>query len=71
MPAWRQRRVPSTSRRATGFTSPTHTVAEQSPCIPSAKTVMSRLTVSPLASGRESGMPWQITSFTEVQIDFE
>ena len=26
--------------------------------------------MSPSSSGRLSGMPWQITSFTEVQIDF-
>ena len=28
------------------------------------------LTMSPSSSGRSSGMPWQITSLTEVQIDF-
>ena len=31
---------------------------------------MSRFTMSPSSSGRLSGMPWQITSFTEVQMDF-
>ena len=30
---------------------------------------MSRLTMSPSSSGRMSGMPWQITSFTLVQHD--
>ena len=30
---------------------------------------MSRFTISPSSSGRSSGIPWQITSFTEVQHD--
>ena len=44
-------------------------MAEQSPWTPSRYTVTSIFSVSPAASGRESGMPWQITSFTDVQID--
>ena len=30
---------------------------------------MSRLTMSPSSSARLSGMPWQMTSLTEVQMD--
>ena len=30
----------------------------------------SMLTMSPSASGRLSGMPWQMTSLTDVQTDF-
>jgi hypothetical protein len=69
-PASRQDLAVSTSRRAIGFTRPTQTVLEQSPWAPPAKTVTSRLTVSPERSRRPSGMPWQMTSLTEVQIDF-
>ena len=31
---------------------------------------MSMLTMSPSSSGRLSGMPWQITSLTDVHSDF-
>jgi len=33
-------------------------------------TVTSMLTMSPLTSGRESGMPWQMHSFTDVHTLF-
>jgi hypothetical protein len=33
-------------------------------------TVMSRLTTSPFLSTLSPGMPWQMTSLTEVQIAF-
>ena len=44
-------------------------VAQLSPWTPSLKAVTSIFRMSPSASGRESGMPWQITSFTDVQQD--
>ena len=54
---------------ASGEIVPTPTVAEVSPCIPSTYAVTSMLTMSPSARGRSSGIPWQSTSFTDVQID--
>ena len=49
---------------------PTKNVAFVSPCTPSRKSVTSMLTMSPSRSARSSGMPWQMTSFTDVQTDF-
>jgi len=65
-----QAAAPAPTRRvATGFTSPTQNVSEQSPCTPQRDRHV-QLTMSPERSGRESGMPWQTTSLTDVQMDF-
>ena len=64
------RSVPLTSRRLSASASPAQNMAEVSPCTPSRYTVTSMFTMSPATSGRLSGMPWQMTSFTEVQTDF-
>ena len=48
---------------------PTGNVALVSPCTPSRKIVTSRLTMSPSISARSSGMPWQMTSLTDVHSD--
>jgi hypothetical protein len=40
-----------------------------SPCTPSMYAVISMLTMSPSLMTVESGMPWQITSFSDVHID--
>ena len=50
--------------------SPTQNVALVSPCTPSTNTVTSTLTMSPSRSARSSGMPWQMTSLTDVHTDF-
>jgi hypothetical protein len=50
-------------------TSPTKYVSLRSTWNPSLKTVTSRLTISPFYKGLLSGIPWQITSFTDVQRD--
>ena len=63
-------RVSITKRRSASDTSPTARVTEESPCTPSRKIVTSTLTMSPSANGRLSGIPWQITSLTEVHTDF-
>ena len=52
------------------FGGPTENVADVSPCMPPTNAVTSMLTMSPAHSGRLSGIPWQMTPFTEVQIDF-
>ena len=62
-------RVSAIKRRSASDTSPTANVMEVSPCTPSKKIVTSTLTMSPSARGRLSGMPWQITSLTEVHTD--
>ena len=41
-----------------------------SPCTPFLNAVMSMLTMSPSSSTVSSGMPWQITSLTELHSDF-
>ena len=69
MPLFRATRVSSTSRRECSSTSPTINVADVSPWTPSRYTVTSMLMMSPEASRRESGIPWQITSFTDVHTD--
>jgi hypothetical protein len=58
--------VVSTSPTIAGVALPTWKVAELSPCIPSMKAVTSMFTMSPHSSGRSSGMPWQMTPFTDV-----
>ena len=63
-------RVRSTSSRASSLTSPTRNVASVSPCTPLRYAVTSTLMMSPSCSTVESGMPWQITSLSEVQQDF-
>ena len=50
--------------------SPTANVALVSPCTPPRKIVTSTFTISPSRSARSSGMPWQITSLTDVHTDF-
>ena len=69
MPSIRHSWVTRTRRFEPSSTSPTRKVAFVSPCTPSRYSVTSRLTMSPSASGRSSGMPWQMTSFTEVHSD--
>jgi hypothetical protein len=50
-------------------TSPTGTVAALSPCMPSTMSVTSMPTMSPSRSTTSRlGMPWQITSFLDVQM---
>ena len=61
--------VRSTSSRDSSSTSPTRNVALVSPCTPPMKAVMSMLTMSPSSSAGESGMPWQMTSLTDVHSD--
>ena len=48
---------------------PTHTVPQLSPKTPSTKTLTSNETTSPSRRTRESGIPWQMTSFGDAQID--
>ena len=48
----------------------TRKVALVSPWTPPMKAVMSMLQMSPSWRTVESGMPWQMTSFTEVQTLF-
>jgi hypothetical protein len=48
---------------------PTGNVALVSPWTPFRKIVTSRLTMSPSTSARSSGIPWQITSLTDVHSD--
>jgi hypothetical protein len=55
--------------REAASTSPTRNVAEVSPCTPSMKAVTSTLTMSPSRRRRESGIPWQTISLTEVHSD--
>jgi hypothetical protein len=62
--------VRSTSSRASSSTSPTQKVASVSPCTPSRYAVTSTLMMSPSSITVVSGMPWQITSFSEVQHAF-
>ena len=62
--------VRSTSSRASSVTLPTQNVASVSPCTPSRYAVTSTLMMSPSSITVESGMPWQITSLSEVQQDF-
>ena len=62
-------RVSATRRREWSSASPTRKVTEVSPWTPSRKIVTSMLTMSPSARGRLSGMPWQMTSLTEVHTD--
>ncbi len=63
-------RVRSTSSRDSSVTSPARNVALVSPCTPPMKAVMSMLTMSPSRITVSSGMPWQMTSFSEVHSDF-
>lgn len=49
---------------------PARKVALVSPCTPSMKAVTSMLTMSPSSITVESGIPWQMISFSEVQQDF-
>ena len=63
-------RVRSPSSRTSGRGSPAKNVAQVSPCTPSDEGGDVDLDESPSASGRESGMPWQITSLTDVHSDF-
>ncbi len=70
IPTSRLVRVTSTSRREASSTSPTRKVALVSPCTPSRKMVTSQFTMSPSWSTVESGIPWQMTSFTLVHSDF-
>ena len=44
-------------------------VSFRSPWYPPRNAVTSTLTMSPLCSSRASGMPWQMTSLTEVHTD--
>ena len=62
--------VRSTSSRDSSATSPARNVALVSPCTPPMKAVMSTLTMSPSLTTVSSGMPWQMTSFSEVHSDF-
>ena len=70
MPTSRHSRVTSTSRADSSATSPTKNVALVSPCTPLRKIVTSQLTMSPSLSTVESGIPWQMTSLTDVHNDF-
>ena len=70
IPSSRATRVSTIRWRSWSDTSPTGKVTEVSPWTPSRKMVTSMFTMSPSASALLSGMPWQITSFTEVQTDF-
>src|SRR5439155_4025993 len=56
--------------RASSLTLPTQKVGSVSPCTPLRYAVTSTLMMSPSARTVESGMPWQITSLSEVQQDF-
>ena len=62
--------VRSTSSRDSSSTSPARKVALVSPCTPPMNAVMSMLTMSPSLISVSSGIPWQITSFSEVHSDF-
>ena len=53
----------------TSSTSPTRNVQLVSLCTPSRKIVTSMLMMSPSRSWRLSGMPWQMTSLTDVHTD--
>ena len=70
MPSHMHSSVTRTSWRLSGSTSPTKKVAFVSPCTPPIQPVTSMLQMSPSRSGRESGMPWQMTSLIEVQQAF-
>ena len=70
MPCHMHSSVTRTSWRLAGSTSPTKNVALVSPCTPPMNAVTSRLTMSPSCSARLSGMPWQMTSLTEVHTLF-
>lgn len=59
--------VAALSFLTSGWTSPTSTIREVSPCTPSMKRVTSRFMVSPFLRGLVFGMPWQQTSLTLVQ----
>jgi hypothetical protein len=61
--------VRSTSSRTSSSTSPARNVAFVSPCTPPMNAVTSMLTMSPSWMTVESGMPWQITSLSDVQHD--
>jgi hypothetical protein len=61
--------VRSTRSLDSSSTSPARNVALVSPCTPPMNAVMSMLTMSPSATTVSSGMPWQITSFSEVHSD--
>ncbi len=69
MPRSRHSLVTATRRRDISSTLPTKNVAFVSPWTPSLNRVTSMLMMSPSTSGRSSGMPWQMTSLTEVQTD--
>ena len=57
------------ARGATASAPPTSHIRELSPCQPAGvMTVTSMLTMSPARSGRASGMPWQTTWLTEMQV---
>jgi hypothetical protein len=62
--------VTRTSWRLSGSTSPTKNVALVSPWTPPMNPVTSMLQMSPSCSARESGMPWQMTSLTDVHDAF-
>jgi hypothetical protein len=62
-------RVVRMSRSDSGSAVPTAHVALVSPWTPSRNSVTSRLTMSPSRRTRLSGIPWQMTSFTDVQRD--
>ena len=70
MPSVVHSRVTRMSRIDSGSAVPTAHVALVSPWTPSRNKVTSRLTMSPSRRTRLSGIPWQMTSLTEVQIDF-
>ena len=63
-------RVRSTSSRDSVSTSPARNVAFVSPCTPPMNAVMSIFTMSPSFMTVSSGMPWQMTSFSDVHRDF-
>src|SRR3989304_6699899 len=63
-PAHNPARAPSSSRQASGATSPTGTVTAESPTKPSTIAPQSMLTMSPAFSLRSPGIPWTSSSLT-------
>ena len=62
--------VRSTRSRDSSSTLPARNVALVSPCTPPMYAVMSTLTMSPSMITVSSGIPWQMTSLSEVHSDF-
>ena len=67
MAFFKQSNAVRTNIRESASTLPMKKVSLRSACMPWTNTVTSRLMMSPSSITRSSGMPWQMTSFAELQ----